>query len=154
MIGGQAADIDSRRSSDDPDAVTTRSLKTTALMRLTMTAGAITATASQADVSALAQYGESLGIAYQIYDDLLDELGSSAGTGKTSGQDARHLRPSFVAELGVEGANRMAGSLIEQAKATVIERFSDSLDARLLRDAADFIVRGTGNLRPAPDLVA
>jgi geranylgeranyl diphosphate synthase type II len=153
MIGGQATDIDTRAASSSRDALTTRNLKTTALMRLTMTAGAIAASASQAEVAALAQFGECLGIAYQIYDDLLDEMGSSAETGKTAGQDARHLRPSFIAELGVEGANRMAASLVEQAKAAVVERFGDSEETRLLRDAADFIARGTGQYRPATDLV-
>ena len=153
MIGGQATDIDTRAATNSRDALTTRNLKTTALMRLTMTAGAIAASASESDVSALAQFGECLGIAYQIYDDLLDELGSSTETGKTVGQDARHFRPSFVTELGVEGANRMAASLVEQAKATIIERFGDSTEACLLRDAADFIVRGTGHLRPATDFV-
>jgi geranylgeranyl diphosphate synthase type II len=153
MIGGQATDIDTRAASSSRDALTTRNLKTTALMRLTMTAGAIAASASQAEVAALAQFGECLGIAYQIYDDLLDEIGSSAETGKTAGQDARHLRPSFIAEMGVEGANRMAASLVEQAKAVVVERFGDSEETRLLRDAADFIARGTGQYRPATDLV-
>ncbi|MFP5261263.1 MAG: polyprenyl synthetase family protein [Blastocatellia bacterium] len=154
MIGGQAADIDARAARGGRDALTTRNLKTTALMRLTMTAGAIVAGASQPEVAALAQFGECLGIAYQIYDDLLDELGGSDETGKTSGQDARHLRPSFVTELGAEGASRMAASLVEQAKAAVVARFGDGEAARLLRDAADFIVRGAGQQRPVTDLVA
>jgi len=153
MIGGQATDIDTRTAGDSRDALMTRNLKTTALMRLTMTAGAIAASASQSEVAALAQFGECLGIAYQIYDDLLDELGSSAETGKTAGQDARHLRPSFVLELGVEGANRMAASLVEQAKAAVVDRFGDSEETRLLRAAADFIARRTGQYGAVTDLV-
>ncbi|HEX8089262.1 MAG TPA: polyprenyl synthetase family protein, partial [Blastocatellia bacterium] len=154
MIGGQATDIDTRAARGSRDALTTRNLKTTALMRLTMTVGAIAAGASQPEVAALAQFGECLGIAYQIYDDLLDELGSSEETGKTAGQDARHLRQSFVTELGVEGANHMAASLIEQAKAVVAERFGGGDATRLLKDAADFIARGAGRYRPVTDLVA
>jgi geranylgeranyl diphosphate synthase type II len=153
MIGGQATDIDTLMTSNSRDALTTRNLKTTALMRLTMTAGAIAASASQAEVDALAQFGESLGIAYQIYDDLSDELGSSAETGKPARQDARHLRPSFVTELGIEGANRMAASLVEQAKTAVVDRFGDNEETRLLRDAADLIACGSGRIKPATDLV-
>ncbi|HVG17450.1 MAG TPA: polyprenyl synthetase family protein [Blastocatellia bacterium] len=153
MIGGQAADIDTPTAGNSRDALTTRNLKTTALMRLTMTAGAIAASASQSEVAALAQFGECIGIAYQIYDDLLDELGSSEETGKPAGQDARHLRPSFVTELGVEGANSMAASLVGQAKAAVVGKFGDNEETRLLADAADFIARGTGQYRPVTNLV-
>src|SRR5262249_13868799 len=123
------------------------------LMRLTLTSGAIGFGADGADVEALAEFGQCLGNAYQIYDDLLDEFGESAQAGKTVGQDARHLRPSFAVELGVEEANRMAADLIERAKAAVIDRFGDRREARLLASAADFIIRRAVRVCPVSDLV-
>jgi geranylgeranyl diphosphate synthase type II len=142
MIGGQAADLGPGVEGGRQGALASRSLKTTALMRLTMSAGAIACEACEADISALAEFGEHLGAAYQVRDDLLDELGDSSLTGKTIKQDARHLRRSFVAELGVEGANHMAMGLIEQGKSAITGRFGDRLEARLLVEAADIIAGG------------
>jgi geranylgeranyl pyrophosphate synthase len=123
-----------------PEALASRNLKTTALLRLTMTAGAIGCGAGEAYVAALARFGECLGSAYQVCDDLLDEIGDSGTTGKTARQDARHLRPTFVAELGIEGAHRLAMALAEEGKAAIIERFGRRHEASLLIDAADLVM--------------
>ncbi|HSE98629.1 MAG TPA: polyprenyl synthetase family protein [Blastocatellia bacterium] len=147
MIGGQAADLESRTRGGSVEMLASRSLKTTALMRLTLSAGAIACEASDQDRVALAEFGECLGAAYQIRDDLLDKLGDSDLAGKTVGQDERHLRHSFTAALGLEGASHMAMSLIEQAKSSVAERFGDKHEARLLIDAADIIAGGVDRLK-------
>ncbi len=146
MIGGQAADLELHVVSVGADALASRSLKTTALMRLTMSAGALVCGASELDANALAQFGESLGTAYQIGDDLLDELDDSRLTGKNSRQDRRHLRPSYVAELGVEGAQRMALSLVDQGKSAIREQFGNRPEARLLIEAADLIMGRLGRM--------
>jgi len=153
MIGGQAADIE-RHAADSFDTLATRNLKTTALLRLAVTAGAMAGGAARDDVAALAHYGECLGSAYQVCDDLLDGLGDSDDLGKPAGQDARHRRPSFVAQLGVEGAHDMALSLIEQAKSAIADQFGHTGPARLLADAADFIFREVGSLKLVAGLVA
>lgn len=112
-----------------------------------MIAGAIACGASEVEVAALARFGERLGLAYQVCDDLLDELGDSQMTGKTARQDARHLRPTVVADLGVEGAHRLAMTLAEEGEAAIIERFGHRHEARLLIDAADLVVRQVMKLR-------
>lgn len=142
MIGGQAADLELGIEGGARDGLASRSLKTTALMSLTMSAGAIACDAAEIDISALAEFGERLGAAYQVRDDLLDEFGDSCLTGKPIKQDARHLRRSFVAELGIEGANRFALTLIEQGKSSITGRFGDRREARLLVEAADIIAGG------------
>jgi geranylgeranyl pyrophosphate synthase len=159
MIGGQVSDLQSGRGSsfesdfepegprDGMSALQARSLKTTALMRLTLSAGAIACGACEQDAEALAFFGESLGTAYQIQDDLLDELGDVSLTGKTSGQDARHLRSTFVAELGIEGAHDFSLSLIERGKAAILERFGQTREAELLNASADLIMREAGRWR-------
>lgn len=153
MIGGQAADIE-RQTTNDFDTLTMRNLKTTALLRLAMIAGAMAGGANPDDVAALAHYGESLGFAYQVYDDLLDEVGDSNALGKPARQDARHGRPSFVAQLGVEGAHALAIRLIEEAKAAVSDQFGRTDAARLLNEAADFIFGDARGLELRAGMVA
>ncbi len=141
MIGGQAIDLELRTTGVGREALTNRNLKTTALMRLTMTAGALSCGANEADIAALARYGECLGAAYQVCDDLLDELGESELIGKPARQDERHLRPSFVAELGIEGAYGLAMSLAEDSKAAITRQFGFCHESLLLMDAVDFVIR-------------
>jgi geranylgeranyl diphosphate synthase type II len=153
MIGGQAVDLEMRSGSVGLQALASRNLKTTALMRLTMTAGAIACGAAEAEVAALARFGECLGLAYQVCDDLLDELGDSALMGKPAWQDARHLRPTFVAELGIEGAQRLALSLAEEGRSALRERFGDGHEVRLLTDTMEQVLSGVVKLDLAASLV-
>jgi len=147
MIGGQAADLNIRASRGNSHALASRQLKTTALARLTISAGAIASGADEQDVAALARYGECLGAAYQICDDLLDESGESATIGKNVGQDARHLRSTFTEQFGAEGAQHLALSLLAEGKQALRERFGECQTARLLIEAADLIIGGAGSLR-------
>jgi geranylgeranyl diphosphate synthase, type II len=147
MIGGQAADLDIRASRGNSHALASRQLKTTALARLTIIAGAIASGADERDVTALARYGECLGAAYQICDDLLDELGESATIGKNVGQDARHLRPTFTAQFGAEGAQRLALDFLAEGKQALRERFGERQTASLLIEAADLVISGAGPSR-------
>lgn len=146
MIGGQAVDLALQGTGQGPDALVSRNLKTTALMRLTMMAGAVACGADEADASVLADFGESLGMVYQICDDLLDELAEPEHLGKPAKQDMRHCRPSYVAELGIESAHRLAGSLLEEAKSSLRERFGNRPEVELLSDAASMILQGSGHL--------
>lgn len=85
MIGGQAADV---TGSD----LQSRDCKTSALMRLTLVAGAEAGGAPAAAVAVLGQCGERLGRAYQMLDDLMD---TCTGSGKTMAQDKRHQRTAW-----------------------------------------------------------
>jgi geranylgeranyl diphosphate synthase, type II len=154
MIGGQAVDLACRERLAGRAALESRNLKTTALTRLMMAAGAIAAGASEPQVAALTKFGECLGTAYQIYDDLLDEFGESESVGKPVGQDQRHLRPSFVAELGVEGACRLAESLMGEAREAMLVEFGSRREVALLADAAEMIVGKIDRVSLVPDLVA
>jgi geranylgeranyl diphosphate synthase, type II len=145
MIGGQAADLDIRASRGNSHALASRQLKTSALARLTIIAGAVASGAGERDVAALARYGECLGAAYQICDDLLDELGESATIGKNVGQDARHLRSTFTAQFGAEEAQSMALNLMAEGKQALRERFGERRTARLLIEAADMVIGGIGH---------
>jgi geranylgeranyl diphosphate synthase type II len=143
MIGGQAADLE---ASHGPSALARRNLKTNALLRLTMTAGAIASGADEFEIGALAEFGECLGTAYQICDDLLDELVASETLGKPARQDARHARPSYVRELGVAGAHRLAVGVVEEGKGALRACFGGRDEVKMLAAAADRIVGGNGRL--------
>ncbi|QQS47609.1 MAG: polyprenyl synthetase family protein [Acidobacteriota bacterium] len=146
MIGGQAVDLALKGRGLCPDALVSRNLKTTALMRLTVMAGAAVCGADREDLEALARFGESLGMAYQICDDLLDELGLSDELGKPAGQDNRHGRSTYVAEFGIEGARRQASGFIDQGRRSLVDRFGEQPATALLIDAAGIILDGSGRL--------
>lgn len=150
MIGGQVVDLALRGEANGAEALASRKLKTTALMRLTMTAGALACGAAEEEAAALANFGERLGTAYQICDDLLDELAETESVGKTVRQDARHQCPTFVAELGVDGAHRLAASLVEGGLAALADKFGRRHEMDVLAEAAGLILRGAAGRETAP----
>jgi len=141
MIGGQAVDLSLRGAGQGADALHSRNLKTMALMRLTMRAGAVACGTGEDDATALGNFGESLGMAYQICDDLMDDLGEVAELGKPVRQDARHGLSTCVTELGVEGARRLAAGLIADGTRSLRERFGARPEAELLSEAAMTILQ-------------
>lgn len=146
MIGGQVIDLESNATVMNQEVLTHRDAKTIALMRLMMTGNALAAGASSDVCAALAGFGEYLGEAYQICDDLLDELAESSLTGKTPGQDARHWRPSAIAELGHHDAHRRAVNQLEKGKALLRSRFGNSLEVRLLCEIGDLVTSKAADL--------
>ena len=101
--------------------------KTGALFVAATTGGAI---ASGADPQPWRALGEGIGAAYQIADDLLDALGSSEESGKTSGRDIALARPSVVTSLGVEGAIALLEDSLSEAAASI----PDCHGAKALRE--------------------
>ena len=99
MIGGQALDLAQDELTDGvktagSEHLKERNRKTSAMMRLALTAGALACGVSKSEVIVLGSVGQSLGEAFQIGDDLLDARRSSQHTGKNAGQDRRHNRPT------------------------------------------------------------
>lgn len=147
MVGGQVLDLETRAGARDADALASRDLKTVALMRLMMTAGALACGAPQDDARALADFGECFGRAYQLCDDVLDETRPSEVTGKPARQDARHLRASAVVTLGADGARRYARQLIARGVARLSGQFGTRAEVNLLADAAYHVLDSTGEAR-------
>ncbi|MFN7927721.1 MAG: polyprenyl synthetase family protein [Blastocatellia bacterium] len=139
MIGGQMVDLELGGTCLSQADLMSRNLKTTALMQLMMTVGARAQGATASVLQALAQYGEALGAAYQICDDLLDESGTPESLGKPLRQDERHLRPTFISEYGRQGAQRMAGEMVAAGIACLRKEFGNSYEVSLLAEAAMMI---------------
>ncbi|MEA2489974.1 MAG: geranylgeranyl diphosphate synthase, type [Acidobacteriota bacterium] len=124
MIGGQVADIVAERSHEatttDPSALL-RDLefihrnKTGKLLTVSVLLGGLLGGASQEQLAALGGYGDALGLAFQIVDDILDVEESSAVLGKTAGKDLAQGKLTFPALLGLEAARAEAGRLLENA---------------------------------------
>ena len=144
MVGGQAVDLETRAGPVGLDALACRDLKTVALMRLMMTAGALSSGATEADVRTLADFGEHFGRAYQICDDLLDDSCDERATGKPARQDARHGRATAVSALGRDGARRLAAELVERGRARLAENFGPRREVLLLAEAARAVLARAG----------
>lgn len=140
MIGGQMLDLELKADCADARSLAGRDLKTVALTRLMMTAGAIACGACEADTCALAEFGECFGRAYQICDDLLDESGEGFSSDKTTGQDARHGRASAVSAMGERRARHTARELIERGTGALLARFGRCFETQLLTDAARHVI--------------
>jgi geranylgeranyl diphosphate synthase type II len=118
LIGGQALDLTSGQGSPAlSDLEYIHSHKTGALFLAAAELGAMAVDARRRDLEAIGAFAKNLGLAFQIEDDLLDVLATSAVTGKDAGQDAD--KATFVKLLGVEGARALADELLEFALASV-----------------------------------
>lgn len=113
MIGGQLLDLAGEGRAltrDDLDAM--HAAKTGALISASVRLGALAADPGRAGVEALGRYGESIGLAFQIMDDVLDVTASSDQLGKTAGRDAKLGKSTYPALLGVDGAIARANALV------------------------------------------
>ncbi len=116
MVGGQMIDILSENTPLGIGEITQlQRLKTGALFEFSCTAGAYLGEGSEKELSALRSYAESLGLAFQIADDLLDVEGTEADLGKPVGQDQDMEKATFVKLMGIEGARQKANELIGHA---------------------------------------
>ncbi|QPH52553.1 polyprenyl synthetase family protein [Pontivivens ytuae] len=138
MVGGQAMDIAAEtagRALTLEEITALQALKTGALIRFSVEAGAILGEADEAARTALRDYADALGLAFQIRDDLLDVEGDEDLAGKALHKDAEAGKATFVSLLGVEGARSQAEALVCQA-VSHMSQFREA--ARPLVEAARF----------------
>ena len=110
MAGGQAIDLEAAGSVLDAAAIEQmHRRKTGALIRASVELGALAATAvSDTARAALRQYGDEIGLAFQIQDDILDVTGDTTVLGKRVGADAAHLKPNYPSVFGLTRARQLA----------------------------------------------
>jgi geranylgeranyl diphosphate synthase type II len=122
MVGGQALDLEGE-TLDHYDLDHLRlihRLKTGALLRASLEMGAVLGGASAADRAALKAYGEAIGLAFQIQDDILDATATDADLGKRAGKDAGRGKITYPSLLGLDGARRA----LEEATETALCRLA------------------------------
>ena len=117
MAGGQAIDLASVGHKLNEDQLRQmHRLKTGALLLCSVELGAACGMAVPASTqTALARFGQALGLAFQVVDDILDVTADSATLGKTAGKDAAADKPTYVALMGLQAAQRYADELAQEA---------------------------------------
>ena len=147
MCGGQAIDLSvvGNQKMTIEELRLMHSMKTGALLKASVLLGAFAGkkTPSQHDLSQLEVYGNAIGLAFQIVDDILDVVGDTAELGKTAGKDALGDKPTYVSLLGLEKAKELAEEQYLIA-AKAVEGLSEDLDGKeRLIEIADFIIKRT-----------
>jgi geranylgeranyl diphosphate synthase type II len=141
MVGGQVVDLESSDTTGDAARLEyIHSAKTGAFIRVALRAGAILAEANSEDMDRITAYGEKIGLAFQIADDLLDVLGSQAELGKTIGKDQQQHKATYPAIHGIEASQRIAARLVEEA-CDLLEPYGAR--AEILQGIAQYIVGRT-----------
>jgi geranylgeranyl diphosphate synthase, type II len=138
MIGGQVVDLEASGGEGDAQKLEyIHSAKTGALMRAAVRAGAMDAGALDADLDRITVYGERVGLAFQIADDLLDVSGTAEKLGKTPGKDGRQKKLTYPSVHGIDASRRIAEKLAGEAQAA-LEVYGER--ARRLREIARYLI--------------
>jgi geranylgeranyl diphosphate synthase, type II len=116
MVGGQVADIEAERKPVDKAGLEyIHRSKTAALIRASIVSGALAGGAPDEDVERLRRFGEDIGWAFQVVDDILDVEESSASLGKTAGKDQAQQKATYPALYGLEASRTIAADLAARA---------------------------------------
>ena len=139
MVGGQAIDLGAVGIKlDQPALERMHRHKTGALIEASVVLGALASgQATAAQLSAVQQYAQAIGLAFQVQDDILDVESDTATLGKTQGKDEANDKPTYPALLGLDAAKAYALELRNQALAALRD-FDER--AEPLRQLAEFIV--------------
>ena len=138
MVGGQVADLEAERKPVSPEVLEyIHRSKTAALIRASVTSGALCGGAPADDVARLRRFGENIGWAFQVTDDILDVEESSAALGKTAGKDVAQQKATYPAVYGLAKSHEIANELATKA---IAELASFGERATPLRQIAEFLV--------------
>lgn len=135
LVGGQVADMGAEKRQATPaELLFIHRGKTAAMISVSLRLGAMSANATPAQVKALGRFGENLGLAFQIIDDILDITQTSEKLGKSAGKDAAAGKATYPAVFGLEKSRREAARLTKTAL-KALEPFGKNAD--FLRAIAD-----------------
>ncbi len=138
MIGGQVVDLEAEHKK--PDLATLEYIhrsKTVALITASVVSGGMYAGANAEQISRMRTYGQSIGLAFQIVDDVLDVTQTSEQLGKTAGKDTAAEKTTYPALFGIEESIKKADALVEKA-CTELGVFGAR--AETLKELARFLV--------------
>jgi geranylgeranyl diphosphate synthase type II len=138
MVGGQVLDLDAEGKNISLEELEKiHRHKTGWLLTVSVTAGAKVCGASPEQLAALRRYGEAIGLAFQVADDILDVEGNEDELGKPIGSDEANEKATFPAVIGLKASKERALRLVEEAHAAV-KGFDDR--AEPLREIARYII--------------
>ena len=138
MIGGQVVDLEAEHTQPTPEMLEyIHRAKTAALITASLVSGGLYAGANSTEVAKLRAFGRSIGLAFQIVDDVLDVTQSSEQLGKTAGKDTAAQKATYPALFGIDESIRKADSLVSAAFSE-LESFGDR--AETLKELARYLV--------------
>lgn len=138
MVGGQVADLENEGRRIAPATLEyIHRAKTAALIRASVTSGAISAGAGLNDVARLRRFGETIGWAFQVTDDILDVEESSSALGKTAGKDIAQEKATYPAIYGLDRSHEIAAKLASDA---IGELAPFGAGAARLKNVAEFLI--------------
>jgi geranylgeranyl diphosphate synthase type II len=141
MVGGQIMDMQAERRQVSPSELEYIHLhKTAKMIMASLRIGAILADANQPQLAALTTYGEKVGLAFQIVDDILDLEGTTEELGKNIKSDLKKQKSTYPSLYGITESKAMAGKLIDEAKIS-LQIFGEQ--AQYFSQLADYIVART-----------
>ncbi len=139
MVGGQAVDIQwEGKKADLPVVKFMHIHKTGALITASVASGAILGGADESQIEAITSYGEKIGLAFQISDDILDIEGDSKTMGKQAGADEQKGKMTYPAVLGLNESKRIQSELVQTA---VLDLQEFGSRAEPLRQIARYIIK-------------
>ena len=138
MVGGQVADLEAEGHKVGPKTLEyIHKAKTAALIRASITSGALSVGAPVDEVARLRRFGEAIGWAFQVTDDILDVEESSTALGKTAGKDVAQQKATYPSIFGLERSHEIANDLATKAVAE-LQPYGEK--AERLRSIAEFLV--------------
>lgn len=143
MSGGQALDLKAEGQQVDLNTLERiHRHKTGALIRAAVRLGALSAgEVGRHALPLLDKYAESMGLAFQVQDDILDVVGDTATLGKRQGADQQLGKSTYPALLGLEQARNKASELIADARQSLEQLAAQSLDTTALAALADYVIQ-------------
>jgi geranylgeranyl diphosphate synthase type II len=139
MVGGQVVDMESegRKDLDLPTVQYIHTHKTGALIKASVKIGALLGGADERQLSSITRFGEVIGLAFQIADDILDIEGSTEELGKDAGSDQARGKATYPSVIGIEESRRRASELLDMAIES-LDSIGEKADP--LREIAKFII--------------
>ena len=144
LIAGQVVDIESEKGNIAGDKAQTLEFihthKTADLFKLALKTGAIIAGATQEQVDEMEEFGQTFGLAFQIYDDVMDEIATFEELGKTIGKDKEAGKLTYVTLFGLEAAKSKVRELVAKAH-SIIDKYNSEIFSNMLDKLVEKIDR-------------
>ena len=142
MVLGQHLDIESEKSKENIDLKSMKkihTLKTGKLIKAAVEMGQIDSSLNKAEINMLLEFGSKIGLAFQIFDDILDETGETSELGKRAKSDQKNNKQTYVKIVGIDESAKIANKLLDESINLIDElRVRDSIEP--LKSLAKFMV--------------
>ncbi len=118
MVLGQHLDIESEKSKENIDIKSMKkihTLKTGKLIKAAVEMGQIESSLNKAEINMLLEFGSKIGLAFQIFDDILDETGETSELGKRAKSDQKNNKQTYVKIVGIDESAKIANKLLDES---------------------------------------